>query len=269
MGYSIDAAIRAAAGQVGYRESGTNLVKFNKWLGRLDGYPHGGYGYAWCVSFQGWTADQGGGRAGVDYPQTASCAVAVAWFKSKRRWSSVPHTGDWVFYGPGGSTHVELVIAVNSRTITTIGGNTSGSLNGRYYNGDGVYRKQVTRSSSRIYGYGRPNYGSEDNMPTPKDLWTWDGIEAPKGPDGQYLNPKNEDWRPDSYLRETYMWVRRIQREQAATQAAVGELAKTVAQLAADRGEAVDVDALIARIQTAVEGVTVRLDVQPDAEDAN
>ena len=77
----------------------------------------------------------------------------------------------------------------------------------------------------------------------------------------------NEDWRPDSYLRETYMWVRRVQREQAATQAAVAELAKAVAQLAADRGQAVDADALIARITAAIENVTVRLDVQQDAEE--
>src|SRR5690606_7013126 len=46
----------------------------------------------------------------------------------------------------------------------TIGGNTSGSLSGRYFNGDGVYAKSVSRSSDRIYGYGRPNYASEDDM---------------------------------------------------------------------------------------------------------
>ncbi|TYK47373.1 peptidoglycan-binding protein [Actinomadura decatromicini] len=77
-----------------------------------------------------------------------------------------------MFYGPAGTTHVELVIAVNSRTITTIGGNTSGSLNGAYYNGDGVYRKTVTRASSRIYGYGRPAYtGGAYVPPSPSLDW--------------------------------------------------------------------------------------------------
>lgn len=268
MGYTIDAAIRAASDEVGYRERGTNDTKFNRWLGTIGGYGAGGYGYPWCASFQSWVADRAGGRADRDYPKTAGCVVAVAWFRSRGRWSSAPHVGDWVFYGPGGGTHVELVIGVSADTITTIGGNTSGSLNGAYFNGDGVYRKTVARSSPRIYGYGRPIYGSEDDMPSEKDVWTWDGIPAPIDPaTGKTLNPANTTWRPDSYLKNIFEEVRRARGELAATQAAVGELAKTVAQLAADRGEAVDVDALVARIQTAIESVTVRLDVA-DAEDA-
>lgn len=266
MAYTIDAAIRAAQAEVGYRESGTNQTKFNRWLGSIGGTT----AYPWCASFQSWVADRAGGRAGVDYPRTAGCLTAVEWFKNHGRWSSTPHVGDWVLYGPGGGTHVELVVGVTSRTITTIGGNTSGSLSGRYYAGDGVYKKQVTRASSRIYGYGRPIYGSEDDMPSEKDLWTWDGIPAPINPaTGKTLNPDNTTWRPDSYLKNIFEELRRARGEIAATQAAVGELAKTVAALAADRGEAVDADALIARIQAAIEGVAVRLDVQPDAQDAN
>jgi peptidoglycan hydrolase-like protein with peptidoglycan-binding domain len=170
MTYSIDAAIRAASGEVGYRETGTNLTKYNRWLGKIGGYPHDGYGYPWCASFQAWVADQAGGRANEDYPRTAGCAAAVAWFKKHRRWSSTPRAGDWVFYGPGGSTHVELVVHVTGSTITTIGGNTSGSLNGRYYNGDGVYKKTIARSSGRIYGYGRPTakpYKWDGKAPAP------------------------------------------------------------------------------------------------------
>lgn len=171
MAYTADVAIKIAKSQIGYRESGTNDTKYNRWLGKIDGYPHSGYGYPWCASFQSWVADQAGGRANVDYPKTAGCAVAVSWFKAHDRWSSTPHVGDWVFYGPGGTTHVELVVAVSSGSITTIGGNTSGSLNGTYYNGDGVYRKTVSRSSSRIYGYGRPAYAK----------YKWSG-KAPKPP---------------------------------------------------------------------------------------
>jgi len=162
--YSAAAAIRVARGEIGYRESGTNDTKYNRWNGRIPGYPHDGYGYPWCATFQGWVAARAGGRANVDYPKTAGCAVAVAWFKSKGRWDTTPRAGDWVFYGPGGGTHVELVAEVDARTIRTIGGNTSGSLSGRYFNGDGVYAKSVSRSSDRIYGYGRPNYASEDDM---------------------------------------------------------------------------------------------------------
>jgi hypothetical protein len=137
--YSAAAAIEAAEGKIGYREKGTNDTVFNRWLGKIGGYPASGYGYPWCASFQSWVADQADGRANQDYPKTAGCATAVAWFKSHGRWSGTPHVGDWVFYGPRGETHVELVVAVSASSFTTIGGNTSGSLSGRYYNGDGVY----------------------------------------------------------------------------------------------------------------------------------
>ena len=68
--------------------------------------------------------------------------------------------GDLVYYGPGGGTHVELVVGVSGRSIQTIGGNTSGSLDGKaFFNGDGVYQKTVQRTS-RIFGYGHPEFSS-------------------------------------------------------------------------------------------------------------
>jgi hypothetical protein len=169
MTYTVAAAIEAATREVGTRETGTNKVKYNDWFGTIPGYPHGGHGYPWCASFQSWVADRAGGEANRDYPRTAGCEVAVGWFKTRDRWSSSPHVGDWVFYGPRGSTHVELVVAVHSASIVTIGGNTSGSLEGRYYAGDGVYRKTVSRGSDRIYGYGRPNYLGALGGPTSEE----------------------------------------------------------------------------------------------------
>lgn len=148
--------IRVARSQVGYRETGNNDTKYNRWLGRIPGYPHDGYGYPWCHSFLSWLLAQTG-NAGAG-PRTAGCEVGVAWFRARGRYHSTPRVGDFVYYGPNGGTHVELVIGVSSSAITTIGGNTSGSLDGRYYNGNGVYLKSVARSSSRIHGYGRPDY---------------------------------------------------------------------------------------------------------------
>ena len=188
MAYTVAAAVKAAKGEIGYRESGTNNTKYNRWLGRIPGYPHDGYGYPWCQSFQSWVADKAGGKAGTDYPRTAGCATAVAWFKARKRWSSTPHVGDMVFYGPGGGTHVELVVAVSSTSITTVGGNTSGSLNGRYYNGDGVYQKTISRSSDRIHGYGRPAYdGTSAPAPAPSkpsagSAPTWPGVYLTQPP---------------------------------------------------------------------------------------
>lgn len=148
--------IQVASAEIGYRETGNNDTKYNRWLGRIGGYPHNGYGYPWCHSFLSWCLDKSG-NSGAG-PRTAGCAVGVAWFRARGRYYSTPKVGDFVYYGAGGSTHVELVTAVSSGSITTVGGNTSGSLNGNYFNGNGVYRKSVSRSSSRIHGYGRPTY---------------------------------------------------------------------------------------------------------------
>ena len=150
------AMITLARSQIGYRETGNNDTKYNRWLGRIPGYPHNGYGYPWCHSFLSWLlAQTGNASAG---PRTAGCAVGVAWFRQRGRYHSSPKVGDFVYYGTGGSTHVELVTAVSSSSITTIGGNTSGSLGGAYWNGNGTYQKSVARNSSRIHGYGRPLY---------------------------------------------------------------------------------------------------------------
>ena len=161
---SAQAMAKIARSQVGYRETGNNDTKFNRWLGRIPGYPHDGYGYPWCHAFLSWLLAQTG-NAGAG-PRTAGCEVGVAWFRARGRYYSTPKVGDFVYYGAGGGTHVELVIGVSSSSITTIGGNTSGSLNGAYYNGNGVYLKSVSRSSTRIHGYGRPTYTAGGGTPS-------------------------------------------------------------------------------------------------------
>ncbi len=150
--------IAEARKHVGYRETGDNDTKFNRWLGKIPGYPHGGFGYPWCSSFLSYClAHSQNAAAG---PRTAGCPAGVAWFRSRKRFGARPKVGDFVYYGPGGKTHVELVAAVGATTITTIGGNTGGSIGGTYFNGDGVYEKTVARSSPAIHGFGRPSYGA-------------------------------------------------------------------------------------------------------------
>lgn len=152
----VEAMLNTAVREIGYRETGTNLTRYNEWLGKIPGYPHGGHGYPWCSSFLSWCLEQSG-NAGAG-PRTAGCEAGVLWFKAKDSFHRTPTVGDFVYYGPRGGTHVELVIAVSKTSITTVGGNTSGTLDGRFHNGDGVYRKTVDRDSDRIYGYGRPLY---------------------------------------------------------------------------------------------------------------
>jgi hypothetical protein len=142
----------------GYRESGENDTKFNRWLGKIAGYPHNGYGYPWCSSFLTYCLAHS--RNAAAGPRTASCLTGVAWFRERGRFRPTPKLGDFVYYGPGGKTHVELVLAVGPNKIRTIGGNTGGSLAGSSFNGDGVYERMVSRSSPSIHGYGRPAYST-------------------------------------------------------------------------------------------------------------
>jgi hypothetical protein len=155
---SAQSMIAEATKQLGYREKGDNDTKFNRWLGTIKGCPAGGFGYAWCHSFVSYClAHSGNAGAG---PRTAGCLAGVAWFKQRGRFSGEPHVGDLVYYGANGGTHVELVVGVSPNSLKTIGGNTSGSVDGKtFFNGDGVYGKTVMRTS-RIFGYGRPLYGS-------------------------------------------------------------------------------------------------------------
>src|SRR5690606_8996743 len=106
---------------------------------------------------------------------------------------------------------------------------------------------------------GMPADTEEDDMPSPKDLWEWDGIPAPRTAS---TYDKNPTWKAASHLTDINERVRDLQQTAAAGQAAIGELSRAVAELAADRGQAVDADALVARITEQIERVTVRLDVQ-------
>ncbi|GAA3473877.1 C40 family peptidase [Nonomuraea roseola] len=143
-----------ARAEIGYRESGRNHTKYADQVSALRWAQN----QPWCHTFVSWVFQKAG--AANLAPVTASCLAGVAWFKNRGRWHSTPRVGDIVYYGPSGGTHVEIVTGVTDTHIKTVGGNTSGSLDGTYFNGDGVYEKDVPRSSPRIYGYGRPAYSA-------------------------------------------------------------------------------------------------------------
>jgi hypothetical protein len=152
--------VSIAEGEVGYREKGTNNTKYADQVKALNWAQY----QPWCSTFITWLFQKAEARDLA--PVTASCAAGAAWFKSQRRFSDTPHVGDVVYYGPHGGTHVELVVGVSATHITTIGGNTSGNADdGQYFAGDGVYQKDVLRNSSRIYGYGHPDYDQEKKAP--------------------------------------------------------------------------------------------------------
>jgi peptidoglycan hydrolase-like protein with peptidoglycan-binding domain len=174
-------AIAEARADLGMKEkpTGSNLVPITREFGKIPGYPGGGYGYPWCAAATSVWLKAAGLKANTDYPHTASTIAQYNWAKTNKRWYSIPKVGDLVLYTMGGSAgiyHVELVEAVSSSSITTIGGNTSGSAaNGVQGNGDGCYRKTITRGNARIYGYVRPRYAGSTDAPAKP----WDGKSYP------------------------------------------------------------------------------------------
>lgn len=152
--------IRIATGEVGYRERGSNWTKYADEVKQLSWAQN----QPWCHTFISWLFQKAEARDLA--PVTASCAAGVQWFKKQKRFNETPRAGSIVYYGPGGSVHVELVTEVNATHIRTIGGNTTGNdQDGNYFNGDGVYEKWVPRNSRRIYGYGHPDYEVEKKSP--------------------------------------------------------------------------------------------------------
>ncbi|GAA3537124.1 hypothetical protein GCM10022419_016180 [Nonomuraea rosea] len=174
--------IAAARADLGMREdpSGSNVTPITKAFGKIPGYPSNGYGYPWCAAATSMWCKEAGLKANTDYPHTAGTLTQYSWARSNGRWFTTPKVGDLVLFTNNGSTsgiyHVELVEEVSASSITTIGGNTSGSAgNGIQGNGDGCYRKTIARSNSRICGYVRPRYAGSTNEPAK----TWDGKSYP------------------------------------------------------------------------------------------
>ncbi|GAA3520574.1 hypothetical protein FHR32_000290 [Streptosporangium album] len=100
----------------------------------------------------------------------------------------------------------------------------------------------------------------EDDDVSAKELWQHE-LKVPFG------SPENPEWQAGNILVNAAKWAKDI-RETVALHgakldgqtAAIRELAAALAQ----RDDEIDVEALVARIEAAIEGITVRLDV-PDA----
>lgn len=151
--------IAAAKAEVGYREGRSggrwnNKEKFADMVPGLEWVDNAGA--PWCAVFAAYSFLKGGLKAGKDFPATASCDVAMAWFKKRRRFSEYPGVGAQIFFGvPGDSTHTGVVVKYGPLRVWTTEGNTntSGSREG-----DGVYSKTYLRRTKRILGYGYPKF---------------------------------------------------------------------------------------------------------------
>lgn len=150
--------------QLGIGDSrGNNNVKYNTWY---YGRAVSGAGYAWCMAFQSYCANQVG-VLNTAVPKTASCAVAVNWYKNRGQFKSgkyyggsyTPKAGDLVFYYSGGSfSHVGMIIAppVNGY-LQTVEGNIQCS-DGNWKVVKFTQNAKRTVDNPYVYGYGCPTY---------------------------------------------------------------------------------------------------------------
>ncbi|MDE6706823.1 MAG: RICIN domain-containing protein [Oscillospiraceae bacterium] len=161
--------VKVAETQIGYHEGENNDTKYNRWNGKISGYPVSGYGYPWCHCFVSWCANQANISTNI-IPRTAGTSTGKSFFVKQGTYKQsaanggnyIPQRGDIIYYGSGSSpSHVGIVSSCNGSTVYTIEGNYS----------DKVGTRAISLSNSYIIGYGVPNYnlGSNPNPPTPNN----------------------------------------------------------------------------------------------------
>lgn len=143
----------ANAGSANYTKYAADLAFWNFYQGSKQGEP-------WCDVFVDWCFCTAFGVADakvITYQNpygSAGCASSAGFFKTVGQFYKTPQPGDQIFFG---GTHTGLVYKVDGNTVYTIEGNTN-SDNGVVANGGAVKMKSYNLNSSRITGYGRPNY---------------------------------------------------------------------------------------------------------------
>lgn len=228
MGYDIQKVISIAKAEVGYLEKASNKDlydktanagkgNYNKYAYEFDTkYPnfYNGKknGYSWCDIFVDWCFVK---AYGVDVAlkllgqPLKSCGAGCSWsakyFKKINCFYTYPKVGDQIFFkdSSGEPCHTGLVYKCDSKYVYTIEGNTS-SASGVVDNGGCVAEKKYLLTYNRIYGYGRPKYGTQPNSTTTtistptvsnkkKVIKEWqqsaikDGFKFPKyGADGEW-----------------------------------------------------------------------------------
>ena len=148
-----DQLVGVAASQIGYFATPGTPTKFGEWYGIPTGY--------WCAMFVSWCASESGAQDII--PKHAYTPSGVQWFHEHVEWSpglAGVRRGDIVYFdfpgAPDRVSHVGLVESVNADgSVTTIEGNTSGTVEGNQRNG-GLCARKIRRSY--IVGFGRPAY---------------------------------------------------------------------------------------------------------------
>lgn len=151
---SLSTFARAAAAQIGFRETFPNVTPY--WAAlkpSWQGQPYCAAGLSWVAIKTGEQQILPGGKPVYYVPSIEAHAKKIG------RWRTTPAVGDWVIFSFGSAMgiHVGLVEKVNAATIQTVEFNTSSGASGSQNNGNGVYRRVRSRGWG-IRGYYRPAY---------------------------------------------------------------------------------------------------------------
>ncbi|WP_066374000.1 peptidoglycan recognition protein family protein [Herbidospora mongoliensis] len=101
-----------------------------------------------------------------------------------------------------------------------------------------------------------------DDMPPPKDLWQYE-LKVPYG------DQENPTWQAGNILANHGTWLRKISGQLDAARIREESQTAVIRELATALGNAggVDVDAFLARIEQALDRVTVQVSISPEPEE--
>lgn len=154
--------INKAVSQIGYNKPVNSTTKYGLWYGIPTGQ--------WCAMFVSWVANEADALDII--PKHAYTPSGVNWFKARGQWHNGIagiKRGDIAYFDfpglPNRVSHIGIVETVHSDgSVTTIEGNTSGTVGGDQRNGGVCARK---RRKAYIVGYGRPKYKKAAPKPKP------------------------------------------------------------------------------------------------------
>lgn len=188
MAYDKKKVIEIALAEVGYLEKASksqldsktanagsaNITKYARDLAAIGYFNGNKQGVAWCATWLCWCFYKAYGKAAalklLCQPTKAAnnagagCKHARNYFKTKGRLMDTPQPGDQIFFysaDKSSISHTGLVYDVDSTYVYTVEGNTS-SASGVVPNGGAVAKKKYKLNYSRIAGYGRPDYGTQE-----------------------------------------------------------------------------------------------------------
>lgn len=202
MSNTVEQVLTIAEAEIGYLEKQTNdqldsktsnagtanYTKYARDLDAITGFYNGKKnGYPWCDVFVDWCFVKAYGteqaKALLCQPDNslgASTTASANYFKQKGRfYQSNPQKGDQIFFADssGNLYHTGIICDVQSTTLSTIEGNTSGT-SGVIANGGSVCKKTYAQNYSRIAGYGRPNYDAATTSDSDKATSTTGSTKA-------------------------------------------------------------------------------------------